>query len=113
MAHGECLMLCWNLFWAEKKNSRRVFFRSQNRPMKRGWAFTLVELLVVIAIIAILTALLFPALSAAKSKAQRTTCLNNLHQINLGIRMYADDASDATPSPGIAVTSTNHVPLFS
>jgi len=81
--------------------------------IRHGKAFTVTELLVVIAIIAVLVALLFPAMSVAKSKAQRTTCLNNLHQINLGIRMYADDASDATPSPGIAVTSTNHLPLFS
>ena len=76
-------------------------------------AFTLVELLVTIAIIGILAALLLPALSAAKAKARQTTCLNNLHQLNLGIRMYSDDSSDATPSPGIAATSTNHVPLYS
>ena len=65
--------------------------------MKR--AFTLTELLVVIAIIAILAALLLPAISADKGKARRTACLNNLRQINLGIRMYADDSHDAPPSP--------------
>jgi len=65
---------------------------------KKG--FTLTELLVVIAIIAILVALLFPVLSSAKAKAQRTICLNNLKQINLGIRIYCDDSNDATPSPG-------------
>lgn len=65
--------------------------------IKFNRAFTLVELLVVIAIIGILAALLLPVLSAAKDKAKRTTCLNNLRQINLGIRMYSDDSSDVSP----------------
>jgi prepilin-type N-terminal cleavage/methylation domain-containing protein len=66
--------------------------------MKEKSAFTLIELLVVIAIIAILAALLLPVLSAAKARAQRTVCLNNLRQINLGIRMYSDDSADKAPS---------------
>jgi prepilin-type N-terminal cleavage/methylation domain-containing protein len=70
--------------------------------------FTLVELSVVIAVIAVLVALLLPVLSAAKHKAQRTICLNNLRQINLGVRMYSDDSQDASPSLGWAgLTSTN------
>ena len=73
----------------------------------------MIELLVVIAIIGILAALLFPVLSRAKAKAQRTTCLNNLWQINLGIRMYADDSHDAPPSPGSAAASTNVLTLYS
>ena len=60
-------------------------------------AFTLVELLVVIAIIAALSALLLPALAQAKEKARRTTCCNNLRQVNLAIRQYADDWADALP----------------
>ena len=76
--------------------------------------FTLVELLVVIAIIAILVALLLPVLSGAKAKAQRTVCINNLRQINLGVRMYSDDSHDASPSPGsAAITNRDWTPLYS
>ena len=60
---------------------------------------TLVELLVIVAIIGILAALLLPILSRAKASSQRTICLNNLRQINFGLRMYADDSSDKTPRP--------------
>jgi prepilin-type N-terminal cleavage/methylation domain-containing protein len=69
--------------------------------LKGEVGFTLLELLVVIAIIAILTALLFPALRSAKGRARRTACKNNLRQINLGLRMYSDDSSDKAPrTPG-------------
>ena len=70
-------------------------------------------MLVVIAIIAVLAALLLPALSSAKKRAQRTTCLNNLQQLNLGARMYADDLHDAPPSPGTAAAGTNTMLLYS
>ena len=58
--------------------------------MKRK-AFTLIELLVVIAIIAILAAILFPVFARARQKALQTSCLNNMKQLALAVRMYAND----------------------
>jgi prepilin-type N-terminal cleavage/methylation domain-containing protein/prepilin-type processing-associated H-X9-DG protein len=70
--------------------------RGFQEPLGRG-AFTLVELLIVIAVVAVLAALILPALAGAKAKAGIIGCLNNMRQISLATRLYADENSDEMP----------------
>jgi len=72
--------------------------------MSRRRAFTLIELLVVIAVIAILMAILMPALSRAREQGKRTVCVNNLKQLTVGWILYADDNNDKIPPANTGAT---------
>lgn len=88
--------------WAQ----RGLGLSQPDRVRNAAAAFTLIELLVVIAIISVLASLLLPALSKAKERGRRAACQSNLHQLGIGMRMYADDDRRGW-LPGTAHVGTN------
>ena len=87
----------------------------QKKVFKLIKAFTLIELLVVIAIIGILAAMLMPALAAAKNKARKIACVNNLKQVTVSFRLFEGDNNDQYPMqmyPNTGATTNTALTYF-
>jgi prepilin-type N-terminal cleavage/methylation domain-containing protein/prepilin-type processing-associated H-X9-DG protein len=86
-------------------NSKKWFAGRKTTQSAPQGGFTLIELLVVIAIIAILAAILLPALAKAKTRAQRMSCMNQMKQLDLGINLFVADNSETFPAAGCGASA--------
>jgi prepilin-type N-terminal cleavage/methylation domain-containing protein/prepilin-type processing-associated H-X9-DG protein len=90
-------MLRGTIVKAMTRQGSAGMLRSRAPSLLLGGGFTLIELLVVIGILAILAALILPALASAREASRRTSCISNLRQIGLAIHMYAEDSNGKIP----------------
>ncbi len=81
---------------------------TRNSPLTHKYAFTLVEVLIVMAIIAVLAGITFPVFAFARRSAQRSACINNMHQLSVNMHLYLQDYNGVFPSFRIDPQNRTH-----